>query len=811
MRKRASHSIGKSIRRVMVLITCAVLLGSAARAQNGGGNTSSCTVTALRLTISTADDDLRGGQDNLNIIVYFSGGGYQLAPNVNHGHNWPNNSTDTIAINLNRPVSPSGILGLRLIHIPDGGFNLSISPELATLAAPFVIAEAFQSPDNWNMGDIEIAAIGNGFSAQIGHHGFHRFTGSDPALSIPVQAPATSCGSTKPSGGIGVLTPGSSGLRPVAGGGSKYGALTNDDVVRMAKAGVPESAIIASIRTNPPKFDLSPSARTALKQAGVSQNIQEVMRERVLGNQSQPAGAATGSSSAGNSANDLNSQAYPPKGKTSTSVNTTRSQPAASGKGGAPQWASLKPGLKVGPPKTGTKVVNSNATQASMPILSALQTQRQASNTEANAMKMAAVQAPGPAGAVGQSQSATLNGGTRTLLPAVQTPTRTATNGAGTSTSPQIQTRAASPSRTVQKNPSVGAVGPSQTLSASGSPSVTGSPSATGTLLPQTSSLSQPANSNSSGGSSSGGGTLSSIAHLNPAINGNGVVLACSTDPAMRIMNVSGSSSPGTFTPIDQYNFYTITGCSFGNTGPNAKVYIYKGGSFHEEFQIQEWQDNWIKLNLDPTLSGLLDQDGLTLVVQRADGTQASKGGFSFYAARLRVQLSSIPTADFGLDKLTLYNTSDWQDWYNSPASQTDGWGFGGMTAEVQWNDPDFIWPRNSKFMTSANTPPSGTDIYDLSHLQPGFAPTDASISWQTGDCSGTGGTFFTNGNFSGQFNGSQLWITWQGQGCENITCGTGGLFSTDCFGFPTTNYAIDVWVEGPRGVDPWTGQPTKP
>jgi len=803
MRKTASHGIAKSIRQTILLVVCSVFLGSAAYAQNGGsGNTSSCTVTGLRLTISTADDDLRGGKDNLNIIVYFSGGAYQLAPNVNHGQNWPNNSTDTIAINLNRPVPPNEILGLRLIHIPDGGFNLNVSPELATLAAPFVIAEAFQSPDNWNMGDIEIAAIGNGFGATIGHHGFHRFTGSDPALSISVQAPANIC-PARPNEGIGVLNPGSSGLHSVTGAGSKYGELTNQDVVRMAKAGVPDSAIIASIRSSQPKFDLSPGALIALKHEGVSPNIQEVMRERSLNGGNQPAGAATGMLNGGSKADELSPQPYPPKARTNTSL-----------KGATPKWATVKPGLKLGPPKTGSKIVNSRATQLSMPILSALQTQRQAANTEATTMKTVSVQSQAQPGVVGPSQPTTLNGGARTLLPAMQSPARTAVSGGSAPSSTQIQTKAAAPSTlAVQKNPSVGAVGPSQTMSASGSPSLTGAASATGTLLPQTSSLNQPANGNGSGASSSNGGTLSSISHLNPAVYGNGIVLACSTDPTMRIMNVSGSSSPGTFTPIDQYNFYTITGCSFGNTGPNAKVYIYKGSSFHEEFQIQEWHDNWIKLNLDPTLSGVLDQDSLTLVVQRADGMQASKGGFSFYAARSRVQLASIPNSDFSLYRFSLYNTSDWQDLYTSPASQTDGWGFGGMTAEVLWGDPDLTYATNGKFLTSANTPPSGTDIYDFSHLQPGFAPTDASISWQNGDCSPVGGTLFTNGNFSGQFNGSQLWITWQGQNCKNVDCGTGGFGSIDCFGniIPLTNYAIDVWVDGPRGVDPWTGLPTRP
>ena len=205
---------------------------SAAHAQ--GGNVGLCEVTRLRLTIATADDDLRGGKDNLDIIIYFTNGGYQLAPNVNRSQDWPNNSTNTVGITLKRPIPPNQISGLRLVHIADGGFNLSISPELATLAAPFAIAEGFQSPDNWHMGDIEIAAIGNGFGAPIGHHGYHSFTGTDPALSIRTQVPANICGS----GGsrYGRLNPSDRTLQKISGAGSKYGKEPAHSAVQTASS-----------------------------------------------------------------------------------------------------------------------------------------------------------------------------------------------------------------------------------------------------------------------------------------------------------------------------------------------------------------------------------------------------------------------------------------------------------------------------------------------------------------------------------------------------------------------------------------------
>jgi hypothetical protein len=127
---------------------------------------------------------------------------------------------------------------------------------------------AFQSPDNWNMASVTVAAIGYDVGARIAGYGYHRFTGSDPVLTIPARIPANVCSSGRPTGNSGsgsnsgsasgagsnsTSAPGS--LQSITGNsgqgrvGSASGALTNQDVARMAKAGVPESAIIASIQT----------------------------------------------------------------------------------------------------------------------------------------------------------------------------------------------------------------------------------------------------------------------------------------------------------------------------------------------------------------------------------------------------------------------------------------------------------------------------------------------------------------------------------------------------------------------------------
>jgi len=47
--------------------------------------------------------------------------------------------------------------------------------------------------------------------------------------------------------------------------------LTNADVIKMVKGGLPESVVVSSIRSSPSKFDISPDGLIALHKAGVTQ------------------------------------------------------------------------------------------------------------------------------------------------------------------------------------------------------------------------------------------------------------------------------------------------------------------------------------------------------------------------------------------------------------------------------------------------------------------------------------------------------------------------------------------------------------
>ena len=94
-------------------------------------------VAQLILEIRTGGDDLRGGNDNLNIETHFADGHVQTDNNVNRAAKWDNNTTHTVTIALNRPVPVSQITSVKLVTTSSGGVG----------------------GDNWNMDSIKITAV----------------------------------------------------------------------------------------------------------------------------------------------------------------------------------------------------------------------------------------------------------------------------------------------------------------------------------------------------------------------------------------------------------------------------------------------------------------------------------------------------------------------------------------------------------------------------------------------------------------------------------------------------------------------------
>ena len=119
-------------------------------------------VNRLALTFNTGSDDLRGGDDNLNVTIGYRDGTFQIVPNVNGGAKWSDNTKNVVNINLNHSVLPNDIINLKLETTFKGGWG----------------------GDNWNMNSVQVAAIGPNVNKVIFTYGYKRFTGDDKTLVI---------------------------------------------------------------------------------------------------------------------------------------------------------------------------------------------------------------------------------------------------------------------------------------------------------------------------------------------------------------------------------------------------------------------------------------------------------------------------------------------------------------------------------------------------------------------------------------------------------------------------------------------------
>lgn len=770
MNRKMSRLIAQSVRRALFILTCGALTAGATYSQGTGGpggNAGSCTVTQLRMRFATSDDDLRGGQDNLNIFIYFAGGGYQFARNVNQGQNWPNNSVNMVDIQLSRPVSPNDIRAFRLVHIPDGGFSINI-PELATPAGPIVITEALakllQSPDNWNMADMEVAAVGNGVGARIATHGFHRFTGSNPDLIVGAHIPPNICGSGRPtgnnggqgevsggnsSGGSGMLlapheqqgmlaaqpkssvllqdnrtarnvtpamaVPNATGSASNSSGGPNTGAgtvsgkpLTNADVVTMLGQRVQEQTIIQRLQTSPSTFDVSKEARATFDRECLAR---------------KPA-----NESAGRWAAEV-------KDIWDTMMNVVICQ-QTNGRGGEGACG----------PSSGANNGNSGAGLLSLQPHTPTGSPNAIANGGAKPNKNFAI-----------PQNVKIVTGTEVKNP----------------------TALASPMRMAMPQGQPGNIGPSHTMSASG-----------------------------------GGGSGSQMAAASPPIRrgpaavvpaagstnkyavapANGILMCAQGPPRISTVTEIAPGKAATqqveFTP-DIDTEYAISGCGFGNTpgqiyltggfqtngGRVAMVPFHPftgpitGSSGTAGGWGTHWTDQQIEASVDPNVSGEIDERSVTLVIEPTSGAPLQAGwGFDFYARRgSPVMLPQIPESAFSHD--TVFAAFGG---YSSPGG---AWMLKNTTVEVL---------RAGNFNPSYGyhiTP----DVFTI-NLKPGFVIYSVSGAYAATPNSVGGKPYQVS------LSGNQIVVNYP---MAQIT--TQYWFSL---------YGLKVFVVGPIGVsNPWAGQ----
>ncbi len=267
--------------------------------------------------------------------------------------------------------------------------------------------------------------------------------------------------------------------------------------------------------------------------------------------------------------------------------------------------------------------------------------------------------------------------------------------------------------------------------------------------------------------------------------------------PGVRAVN--GRAGGVIFTPVLEYNAYTITGCQFGNQPGHA----YLVGKLHAQqvdLQVQYWSDNEIDARVDPNISGELDQDNISLVIAPAQAPQIKATGFKFMAARSdpAVLLPSIPSSWVDLQKVTAqvkqFNPPTVPANYSSPAA-------GGLVPPAANGDSAYVSREFAAKFTE------GGDWYHFNHLASGWTTDSMQFSSYDEDSCPYIVTYKeTIGKASAEWIGDDIRVWWANTSCSGFMPSPLGIPLAVYTNHTGSYYALNVWVRGPRCTDPLTG-----
>lgn len=266
------------------------------------------------------------------------------------------------------------------------------------------------------------------------------------------------------------------------------------------------------------------------------------------------------------------------------------------------------------------------------------------------------------------------------------------------------------------------------------------------------------------------------------------------------IDTVSGQGSGVLFSPVPDFNLYTIKGCGF--SGKPGNIYL-EGPFAAKRIQLlfpspKDWSDTFIIAMLDPQLAGESDHDNVTLVIEPPGGTPMKKPGFRFYAARETVLLQTIPRAVVQFSGPPPFNSGQPVPAGDLPAVN-DGFYSGYFTpfTHLAWQSPQtppatlqvvrvlLISEGNFQGLAPAS------DFFDFGGLAPGFHPDSMRLDHVldgSHSCPKLG-------DWNAGWDGNNIRVSW-----GVWRCGLEDLAVADI-----AIYQLSVWVTGPRGVDPWS------
>ena len=326
------------------------------------------------------------------------------------------------------------------------------------------------------------------------------------------------------------------------------------------------------------------------------------------------------------------------------------------------------------------------------------------------------------------------------------------------------------------------------------------------------------------------------------------VAIACMKDPTARII-----SAPLVFTPEAKYDSYSIEGCGLGPSSAANRAYIFGANGFRENLMLDFWSDHDITVHMDPALSGVPDQDNLTLVVAPAGKQEMQKPGIKFYAARQESLLGydsltqsqvslhessaflaghfeqiPLPQLNAGYDQLPSNAASQFPS-FSFQGAPVAGWVFryayGHYDNSGEWdcymNDVHSVSPSTATEGPCMNyfnylyyATEGGTDVWTFP-LAPGFAISSYELYYEDTDARTLCGAWDEVSHKDGHvgkwdFNlaaapNNTIIVNWPAYYCTDQESAPVNRVNTQY----QSAYGLAVWAAGPRGINPWTGKST--
>jgi hypothetical protein len=299
--------------------------------------------------------------------------------------------------------------------------------------------------------------------------------------------------------------------------------------------------------------------------------------------------------------------------------------------------------------------------------------------------------------------------------------------------------------------------------------------------------------------------------------------------PAPQIHSVNGKTSGVVFTQDPQYNDYIITGCGFGTQ--EGQVYLsgaVSSGRINMVVKTGTWSDTQIEVMVQPGLEGVLD-GWPDLVVAPIGNSSAKFPNGRFYAQRESVLLPNIPQQYATLANVVVGDSTHGFGTKYCPGPDLShlfpciAFNAGPPLDGIINGHGEFPGP-NEQVSNAVDRDGgqlqfnSGTDVYDLSGMVPGFAIDYSSVSWYawTSDvCEGWASDAFPKKPGDSVGYDTEGYYNWQEKTKTKIVVGWGvdhcawrwlGIFKVD--DWYNSGYSLQVHVVGPIGIDPWTGRP---